>query len=393
LGGLGAAAFVRGAYRTARARIEESLELYATLERPWERALALNDLSFALYWLGEFDRARSLSTESLAVMSRLDDPRGAGYALLGLGAAALQQSDAAAARARLEEALAKLRAVGDARGVGLVLTDLGQAALVGGDHAAARAALDEAIAALAAIGDTWITGFTMVYLGDLEQAEGRPEAAAAAFAMALSPRAGGRDLAQTVLALEGLAGAAVALGHPERAAILFGAAAAARAAMGLPPLPTRHARVEAAIAATRRRLSARAFAEALAHGHAMPLDKAIELALRPLPAASLEARPPTSGPPVVPIAMAPQGLAPATPRSGEGAAGEVDDLTARELEVLRHVAGGLSNQAIAAALSLSIYTVQAHLRSIYAKLGVSSRSAAGRYAWEHGLAGDEPAGK
>ncbi|HMQ34929.1 MAG TPA: NB-ARC domain-containing protein, partial [Chloroflexaceae bacterium] len=78
LGGLGAAAFARGDYHTARARIEESLELYATLDRPWQRATTLNDLSFALYWLGEFDRVRALSGESLAVMARLGDPRGEG---------------------------------------------------------------------------------------------------------------------------------------------------------------------------------------------------------------------------------------------------------------------------------------------------------------------------
>jgi DNA-binding CsgD family transcriptional regulator len=60
-------------------------------------------------------------------------------------------------------------------------------------------------------------------------------------------------------------------------------------------------------------------------------------------------------------------------------------LTARELEVLRLVAAGLSDAETADHLFLSPRTVNAHLRSIYRKLGVRSRAAAGRFAEEHGL--------
>ena len=49
------------------------------------------------------------------------------------------------------------------------------------------------------------------------------------------------------------------------------------------------------------------------------------------------------------------------------------DLTARELEVLQLLANGLSNQAIAEALFISDRTVQTHLTSIFAKMGVASR--------------------
>ena len=60
-------------------------------------------------------------------------------------------------------------------------------------------------------------------------------------------------------------------------------------------------------------------------------------------------------------------------------------LTAREVEVLRLVAQGLSNAEIAEHLIISILTVKAHMRSLYNKLGISSRSAATRYAIEHHL--------
>jgi DNA-binding NarL/FixJ family response regulator len=60
-------------------------------------------------------------------------------------------------------------------------------------------------------------------------------------------------------------------------------------------------------------------------------------------------------------------------------------LTSRELEVLRLVAAGNSNRAIAAALVISEHTVARHLQNIFAKLGVSSRTAAGAFAFEHDL--------
>jgi pimeloyl-ACP methyl ester carboxylesterase len=66
------------------------------------------------------------------------------------------------------------------------------------------------------------------------------------------------------------------------------------------------------------------------------------------------------------------------------AGGGVDELSARELEVLELVAAGLTNEAIAARLSLSVRTVERHLSNIYATLGVSGKvgraAAAARFA-------------
>lgn len=60
-------------------------------------------------------------------------------------------------------------------------------------------------------------------------------------------------------------------------------------------------------------------------------------------------------------------------------------LTERELEVLRLVAAGQTNKAIAAELVLSVRTVDRHVSNIFAKLGVSSRTAAASYAHENRL--------
>jgi DNA-binding NarL/FixJ family response regulator len=56
------------------------------------------------------------------------------------------------------------------------------------------------------------------------------------------------------------------------------------------------------------------------------------------------------------------------------------------VEVLRLLAGGLSNQEIADRLVLSVRTVQRHVENIYAKTGARGRAAAAVYAATHGVA-------
>jgi ATP/maltotriose-dependent transcriptional regulator MalT len=60
-------------------------------------------------------------------------------------------------------------------------------------------------------------------------------------------------------------------------------------------------------------------------------------------------------------------------------------LTARELEVLRLLASGKSNREIASVLVISEHTVARHVQNIFRKLDVASRTAAGAFAFGHGL--------
>jgi predicted ATPase/DNA-binding CsgD family transcriptional regulator len=121
-------------------------------------------------------------------------------------------------------------------------------------------------------------------------------------------------------------------------------------------LRTRAAAVRAEV---RARLGEVAFARACAEGHTMTVEELLAMP-HPPPAARTRAQP-----------------APASVPD--------DPVTARELEVLRLLAEDLSNPQIAERLIVSRRTVEAHLRSIYEKLGVKSRDAAIRYAMEHGL--------
>jgi DNA-binding NarL/FixJ family response regulator len=92
-------------------------------------------------------------------------------------------------------------------------------------------------------------------------------------------------------------------------------------------------------------------------------------------AAPTEPEQPRSGPPRRSQSAVSLGAGQTAPRG----------LTPREIEVLRLVAKGLSNAEVADQLFVSLRTVHAHLRSIFHKLGVGSRTSATRYAIENGL--------
>ena len=155
-------------------------------------------------------------------------------------------------------------------------------------------------------------------------------------------------------------------GEPIWAARLWGAAEALREVLGTPLPPVYRAQYEHSIAAARTQLGDETCSAAMSEGRTMTPDQAL--------AAQESMTVPTlspAGPSSVPHA----------PKSLIYQVG----LTAREVEVLRLVAQGLSDAQVAAHLVISRRTVNFHLTSIYSKLGVSSRAAATRYAIEQHL--------
>lgn len=71
--------------------------------------------------------------------------------------------------------------------------------------------------------------------------------------------------------------------------------------------------------------------------------------------------------------------------SGKRVSGSVEGLSPREVEVLRLIAAGITNRAIAERLTISERTVDRHVSNIFRKLEVSTRAAATAYAYEHDL--------
>lgn len=75
----------------------------------------------------------------------------------------------------------------------------------------------------------------------------------------------------------------------------------------------------------------------------------------------------------------------ATPRPAPDSSGAISRLTSRELEVLRGIGRGASNQEIAAELYVSEATVKSHVGHIFTKLGLRDRAAAIVFAFDHRL--------
>jgi two-component system nitrate/nitrite response regulator NarL len=73
------------------------------------------------------------------------------------------------------------------------------------------------------------------------------------------------------------------------------------------------------------------------------------------------------------------------PGIDEDSAGLAAGLTTREVEIMKAVARGLANKAIAKELWVTEQTVKFHLTNIYRKLGISNRTEAARWAFSHGL--------
>jgi len=88
--------------------------------------------------------------------------------------------------------------------------------------------------------------------------------------------------------------------------------------------------------------------------------------------------------------LSPQLGPPARPKTAEPSV-VIEQLTARESEVLGRLANALSTDDIAGEMSLSVNTVKTHLKSIYRKLGTSGRSATARRARELNLINADPA--
>ncbi|MFL5701739.1 MAG: response regulator transcription factor, partial [Ktedonobacteraceae bacterium] len=140
---------------------------------------------------------------------------------------------------------------------------------------------------------------------------------------------------------------------------LWGAAEAIRDAIGVPIPPVELADYERSLSAARVHLGERAFAAAWSQGRSMTPQQALAAkGQKPIPTST-------------------RTMTPASYPAG---------LTAREVEVLRLLAAGMTDLQIAEKLILSPRTVHTHISSIYSKLGVTSRSSATRFALEHRLA-------
>jgi DNA-binding NarL/FixJ family response regulator len=152
-------------------------------------------------------------------------------------------------------------------------------------------------------------------------------------------------------------------GQPAWAAQIWGAAEKLRETIGAPLPPVESVAYKQSVATVRKLLGSQALAAAWANGRTMTLDQVLVVEGKRC-----------------------------LPQSQEIQSSQIftrhllfEGLTVREMAVLRLLAEGLSSVLIAERLVISLTTVNTHVRSIYRKLGISSRSAATRYAIDHHL--------
>lgn len=359
---LGMIARTKGNVAAARSLLEEALALYREIGHT-NTAWALFHLGLLEERQGAYAPARARFEESLALFRQQVDKKGLVNSLYWLAWVCLSQGEATTAATLLEEGLQLAGEMGYRVGLADCLRALCDVALSQGDPAAARTRAEESLRLLREIGarDDQIAS-SLIRLGRVEAHQGNYAAARACYEESLALSMKGNFQEELTSGLEGLASVAAAQGAPAWAVQLWGAATTVRDAIGMPIPPVERADCERAVAAARVHLGEKAFASAWAQGRTMTPEQALS-SLGPVHA--------TKQPALVPIT-------PTSPAYPHG-------LTAREMEVLRLLAMGLTSAQIAEQLVISLLTVNTHVRSIYSKLGIASRGAVTRYAIEHHL--------
>ncbi|MGO8949487.1 MAG: tetratricopeptide repeat protein [Ktedonobacterales bacterium] len=321
---------LQGSYQRATEFCREGLELYRDIDDPWGEAASLQNLGILTFWQGGKSRqAKVLLEASLKRFRRLGDALNTGVSLEGLGNIASDGCSVKDARALLEESLAIFRRIGSRRGVAGVLASLGDLWRAERELAQAAHYYEESLAVYHSLGAS--PGIARCLVGIAAIAEAQQQSAFAAQ--------------------------------------LLGAADHLRDTLGMPRHPVERPPQRELLDQLRTKLGQAGFESARRTGADDVLGQVMLTG-----AVSAEEQPDAAAP------------ASSAPPAKEGAPMYPDDLTAREVEVLHLLAQGWSDAQIAQHLVISPRTVNRHTTSIYSKIGVSSRSAATRYAMEHQLA-------
>ncbi|GAC1427858.1 MAG: hypothetical protein PVS3B3_17790 [Ktedonobacteraceae bacterium] len=324
----------QGIYTEAISRLEMGLTLFQQSDDLWGICYTLHYLGYVNFSIGNYETAKKLSEECMTISKKIGYRGGIANSFTLLGHIALKHGDLVTAHTLVEESLSLNRDSGGNINISISLARLAKLLFAEGKYIAARRQYEECIRLLEKVDDK----------------------------------------EQLASCLEGLAEVLTAQEHAEWAVHLCGAAARLRQKIGTPMFPVDVADYERTLALAKTQLGDDAFLAAYEEGQTMsPMQALSEQQQTRKTSDALSAgdvRPLQQSNAAPILAMA------AIPYAG---------LTGREREVLRLIATGLTNSQVAKELSVSTLTVNAHLRSIYSKIGVPSRSAATRYAVEHGL--------
>jgi non-specific serine/threonine protein kinase len=351
--------------------------LASALERPGSEAASSRVPALVLAArlanvLGDFDGAMALAEQAEWSAEKAGDVQSLADARCVLGNLARGVGDQSTAMARYDAALDAYRDLGDHYNIGYTLIQMAKLGDLGSidrsgnldDLARAESLCQEARGLYQEIGNTWGAARALNHLSYLAYKQRNWQEAARLAGESLAILWDNGNLFEGLQCIENLADIAGATGSPATAARLYGAFEELQERLGAVIWPTYRAEFEREMALAREAMPAEDFAAALAAGRALAPAAVVEEALAAAEALA------TGGPVVTATAAAPAATA-----------GDEFGLTMREVEVVQLIAAGMSNQAIADSLFISVTTVKGHVRNIMSKLELDSRTAIA--AWAH----------
>ncbi|MEJ7762956.1 MAG: tetratricopeptide repeat protein [Thermomicrobiales bacterium] len=370
-------------YAKARELCEASLELWRAEGDQLGIASALNGLGLISGFEGDYDMARAHHEGALAIRRQLDDPLGLGNSLTNLGNVLQAIGERDEARPLLEEALRVREGMGDTGSVAYAYLNLADFALSGDDAGGSRALFERSLGLFRQVGDRLGIGYALHILSRVILRAGEIGEATAFQREALELRREAGDRRGMVECVEATAELAIAGGGADAslvAARLLAAADTLRTHFNASRSPDLQREIDLLWQGITRTVPRDALDIAVTLGAGWSLADSVDQAMTDL---GLIAAAATAG---AANAAAPgNGTAAGTRVPDVRPSGPLVELSARERDVLRLVARGLTNGEIAGELFISPRTVHAHVYAIFRKLDVSSRAAATRIAVENGL--------
>jgi DNA-binding CsgD family transcriptional regulator/tetratricopeptide (TPR) repeat protein len=339
----------------------------------------LNNLGLVSLIEGNFVAAREVLQRSLDIRRTTKDRLALPVTLSNLGDIAVYEGDFENAERLHMEAFEIRRDFGNKRGLALSCHSLGQLALFGKRWDDATAWFRTGLQHSDDINDAYSRASLMMGVGLLETRQGRLAKAAEALGTSLRTfrQMGSRRMMAE--AVDAIAEIALRAGRREQAAQMLGATSEMRRQNRIGFMARSRRWVEAVMARVKQELGEQAFETNIGLGRRHGFDQIVEesLALTQQVAAAPEYQ------------QVDVEDTPADPPPGLGIGGAVDqqdfNLTPREREVLRLLARGFSDKAIADALFISPRTAMTHVANILGKLGVNRRAAASNVAIRAGL--------
>ena len=359
-------------FKAARVVAEEAVSLaraddeaFTDWGAAWLLGYSLHRAGYVALWQGRYALARDLLWETIATCNQVGEGFFALWSNLYIAEADFFEGKDEEARERLEQVMGMYKSLRIRTQVAEALGFLGLLALRHGDVEGAGAQLSESMHLRQEVGEEQGLAWTEIWLARVERARQNLSEARRLLEDGLTRAIKAHSRLYTAMGLEELGRVVAAQGELVWATRLFGAAEALREAMGAPVPPVERTEYEERVAAVHAVLGEVRFRAAWAQGRSMSPQQAVS---------KREAAPETRS---VSHASAPAEVIPPVVKAV--------GLTRRELDVLRLLSEGLTNAQIAERLMLSVVTVSSYLRTIYGKLGVSSRTQAMRWALDQHL--------